>query len=96
MIIDCFGMMHAADQAAAVAERAARLAPGGTLLLQFHSLAAIVRQGQWNALRHGHYAYYSATALSAMLAAAGLRPVRRVGVQPLRRHRPARGVPRQR
>jgi hypothetical protein len=73
VIIDCFGMMHAADQAAAVAERAARLAPGGTLLLQFHSLAAIVRQGQWNALRHGHYAYYSATALSAMLAAAGLR-----------------------
>ena len=65
VIIDCFGMMHAADQAAAVAERAARLAPRGTLLLQFHSLAAIVRQGQWNALRHGHYAYYSTTALSA-------------------------------
>lgn len=74
VIVDCFGMMHAADQAAAVAERAARLAPGGTLLLQYHSLAAIVRQGQWNALRHGHYAYYSATALTAMLARAGLRP----------------------
>ena len=73
VIIDCFGMMHAADQAAAVAERAARLSPGGTLLLQFHSLAAIVRQGQWNALRHGHYAYYSATALTALLAGAGLR-----------------------
>src|SRR6185437_2302781 len=29
LIIDCFGMMHAADQAAALAERAARLAPGG-------------------------------------------------------------------
>jgi len=74
VIIDCFGMMHAADQAAAIAERSARLAPGGTLLLQFHSLAAIVRQGQWNALRHGHYAYYSTTALTAMLAGAGLRP----------------------
>jgi C-methyltransferase-like protein/putative zinc binding protein len=74
VIIDCFGMMHAADQAAAVAERSARLAPRGTLLLQFHSLAAIVRQGQWNALRHGHYAYYSTTALTAMLAGAGLRP----------------------
>jgi SAM-dependent methyltransferase len=74
VIIDCFGMMHAADQAAAIAERAARLAPGGTLLLQFHSLAAIVRQGQWNALRHGHYAYYSTTALSALLSSAGLRP----------------------
>jgi C-methyltransferase C-terminal domain/Putative zinc binding domain len=73
VIIDCFGMMHAADQKAAIAERAARLAPGGTLLLQYHSLATIVTQGQWNALRHGHYAYYSTTALTAMLAAAGLR-----------------------
>jgi C-methyltransferase C-terminal domain/Putative zinc binding domain/Methyltransferase domain len=74
VIIDCFGLMHAADQRAAVAERAARLAPGGTLLLQYHSLAAIIAQGQWNALRHGHYGYYSTTALTAMLAAAGLRP----------------------
>jgi SAM-dependent methyltransferase len=73
VIIDCFGMMHAADQQQAIAERAARLAPGGTLLLQYHSLATIVGQGQWNALRHGHYAYYSTTALCAMLAAAGLR-----------------------
>lgn len=75
VIIDCFGMMHAADQAAAVAERAARLAPGGVLLLQYHSLDTIVRRGQWNALRHGHYAYYSTTALTEMLARAGLRPL---------------------
>lgn len=75
VIVDCFGMMHAADQAAALAERAARLAPGGLLLLQYHSLDAIVRQGQWNALRHGHYAYYSTTALTTMLADAGLGPV---------------------
>jgi SAM-dependent methyltransferase len=74
VIIDCFGMMHAADQAAALAERATRLAPGGLLLLQYHSLDAIVRQCQWNALRHGHYAYYSTTALTAMLAKAGLDP----------------------
>jgi hypothetical protein len=74
VIVDCFGMMHAPDQAAALAERAARLEPGGTLLLQYHSLAAIIRHGQWNALRHGHYAYYSTTALAAMLAAVGLSP----------------------
>jgi hypothetical protein len=74
VILDCFGMMHAADQAAAVTERAARLAPGGVLLLQYHSLDTIVRGGQWNALRHGHYAYYSTTALTGMLAAAGLGP----------------------
>lgn len=74
VIIDCFGMMHAPDQAAALAERAARLRPGGMLLLQFHSLDSIVRHGQWNALRHGHYAYYSGTALTTMLAAVGLGP----------------------
>jgi hypothetical protein len=73
VVVDCFGMMHAADQAAAVAERAARLSSGGTLLLQYHSLAAIISGGQWNALRHGHYAYYSTTALVTMLAAAGFR-----------------------
>ena len=72
VVLDCFGLMHAADQAAALAERAERLAPGGVLLLQCHSLDAIIRGGQWNALRHGHYAYYSAAALSAMLAAQGL------------------------
>ncbi len=74
VIIDCFGMMHAADQDAALRERAARLTSRGVLLLQFHSLATIIRAGQWNALRHGHYAYYSTTALSAMLASHGLRP----------------------
>ena len=41
------------------------------LLLQYHALDTIIRYGQWNALRHGHYAYYSATALAAMLAAQG-------------------------
>ena len=71
VVLDCFGLMHAADQSAALAERVARVAPGGVLLLQYHSLDAIIRGGQWNALRHGHYAYYSATALAAMLAAQG-------------------------
>ena len=72
LVLDSFGMMHDADQAAAIARRAQRLAPGGTLLLQFHSLEAILRQGQWNALRHGHYAYYTLTSLVPLLARAGL------------------------
>jgi C-methyltransferase C-terminal domain/Putative zinc binding domain/Methyltransferase domain len=76
VVLDCFGIMHAADQSAALAERAARVAPDGILLLQFHSLETIVRRGQWNALRHGHYAYYSATALATMLAANGFSPRR--------------------
>jgi hypothetical protein len=74
VIVDCFGLMHEADQAGALAGRLARLAVGGVLLLQYHSLDSIIRLGQWNALRHGHYAYYSTTALTAMLAAQGFEP----------------------
>jgi C-methyltransferase C-terminal domain len=37
-------------------------------------LATIVRHGQWNSLRHGHFAYYSTTALLPLLASAGLVP----------------------
>ena len=96
VILDCFGMMHAADQSAALAERTARLAPGGVLLLQYHSLDTIIRQGQWNALRHGHYAYYSTTALSAMLAAVGFSPRAAWRFRSLRRHRTARRHPRRR
>lgn len=76
VVLDCFGLMHAPSQSAALADRVALLAQGGVLLLQYHSLDAIMRGGQWNALRHGHYAYYSATALSGMLAAQGLSPRR--------------------
>jgi hypothetical protein len=74
VVLDCFGLMHSSDQSAALAERVARVAPHGVLLLQYHSLGAIIRCGQWNALRHGHYAYYSTTALAAMLAANGFSP----------------------
>lgn len=76
VVVDCFGLMHSPDQLAALAERAARVAVGGVLLLQYHSLETIVRYGQWNALRHGHYAYYSTTMLAAMLAANGFSPRR--------------------
>ena len=74
IVVDSFGMMHAADQAGALSSRIARVAPGGALFLQYHSLETIGRCGQWNALRHGHFAYYSATALSAMLRSTGFSP----------------------
>jgi hypothetical protein len=75
VVVDCFGLMHMADQSAAMADRAARVKADGVLLMQYHSLATIIRDGQWNALRHGHYAYYSTTALTGMLSAHGLRPL---------------------
>jgi len=74
VVLDCFGLMHSADQATALAGRIARVAAGGVLLLQYHSLATIIRRGQWNALRHGHYAYYSTAALVNMLGSHGFRP----------------------
>jgi hypothetical protein len=72
VVLDCFGLMHCSDQAAAVTEREARLADDGVLLIQYHSLATIIQRGQWNSLRHGHYAYYSASALSELLDTVGL------------------------
>ncbi|APE35087.1 transferase [Nocardia mangyaensis] len=72
VVLDCFGIMHEPDQRAAFAARVAATAPGGVLLIQYHSLAAIVAQGQWNALRHGHFAYYSLATLQAQLRAAGM------------------------
>ena len=79
VIVDCFGMMHAADQRAALAERAARIAPGGVMLLQYHALSTILRGGQWNALRHGHYAYYSTAALDRDAGRSGPHPAHGAG-----------------
>ncbi|MGH4009578.1 MAG: glycosyltransferase [Pseudonocardiaceae bacterium] len=74
VIVDSFGLMHEPDQAAGVRERVDRLVPDGVLLLQYHSLASIVAGRQWNALRHGHHAYYTASTLITMLGSVGLRP----------------------
>jgi len=75
LIVDIFGMMHDADQRAALLERRDHLADDGVLLMQYHTLAAIMRGGIWNALRHGHFAYYSTPALVRMGAEVGLTAV---------------------
>lgn len=72
VIVDIFGMMHDADQRAAILERASYLTDDGVLLMQYHTVAAIVRFGIWNALRHGHFAYYSTPVLTQMGREAGL------------------------
>lgn len=72
VVLDCFGIMHEPDQRVAFERRAQLTAPGGVLLLQYHSVVAIVEQGQWNALRHGHFAYYSLTTLRYHLDAVGM------------------------
>jgi C-methyltransferase C-terminal domain/Putative zinc binding domain len=74
VVLDCFGLMHCPDQRSSLAERSARVAPDGVLLIQYHPLTTILRLGQWNSLRHGHYAYYSTTALVDMVTAVGFAP----------------------
>lgn len=75
LIVDGFGLMHEPDQRAALAERARLLSGTGILVLQVHSFATIVEKRQWTALRHGHFAYWSLTALENALAAASLVPM---------------------
>ncbi|ORW02957.1 class I SAM-dependent methyltransferase [Mycobacterium kyorinense] len=72
VVLDTFGVMHERDQRAAFEVRAETTAPDGVLLLQYHSLLTIVGQGQWNAVRHSHFAYYSLTALTGLLGAVGM------------------------
>ncbi|MBW0101564.1 class I SAM-dependent methyltransferase [Pseudonocardia sp. KRD291] len=74
VVVDNLGYMHDADQAAALERRTSLLKPDGVVLFQFHTLASIVAGGQWNALRHGHFAYYSTPALAGMLESAGWTP----------------------
>lgn len=75
VVVDNLGLMHDADQAAGLRARIGRLGPGGTLVLGFHSLHAIVTGHQWNDLRHGHFAYYSTPALVGMLESVGFTAV---------------------
>ena len=75
LLVDVFGMMHEADQRAALTSRMSQMSDDGILLMQFHTVAAIVRSGFWNALRHGHFAYYSAPVLVRMAAELGLTAV---------------------
>jgi hypothetical protein len=72
VVLDCFGIMHEPDQRNAFARRAAVIHPDGVLLLQYHSIVTILELGQWNALRHGHFAYYSLTTLMQLLGEVGL------------------------
>lgn len=75
VVLDCFGIMHEPNQGSAFERRAELTRAGGVLLLQYHSLATIVAKGQWNALRHGHFAYYSLTTLTRLLDQVGMRIV---------------------
>lgn len=67
VVLDVYGLLHEPDQAAALRARAARLARRGALVCQLHPLGTMLRHGQWNDLRHGHFAYWSLPALADAL-----------------------------
>ena len=94
LVIDSFGMMHNADQSGALAERVARVAPGGILLLQYHSLGhdhpsgSVERSPAW-ALR-----VLLDQRSSRHAGRQGLQRQGGVAIRPLRRHGATGGQPR--
>lgn len=72
VVVDCFGLMHESDIHAALSRRVDQLAAGGVLLVQYHSLAAVIEHGQWNSFQHGHPVYLSTPAIVGLLEALGL------------------------
>ena len=72
VVVDVYGLMHDRDQAQGLRARAEALGDDGTLVLQFPSYAGTLRRREWNALRHGHFAYHSVPAARRLLSDVGL------------------------
>lgn len=75
LVVDVHGMMHAADQKQAFRERRDRLTADGVLLFLIHNASAMVREGMWNALKSGHFAYYTTPSLVRMGNEIGLTAI---------------------
>jgi hypothetical protein len=75
LVVDVTGLMHDRDQEAGLRARAEAMTDGGTLLLQFPTYAGTLLHREWNAVRHGHFAYHSVAAARRLLAAVGLTVV---------------------
>jgi hypothetical protein len=72
LVVDVHGLAHAPDTDAALAAHARRLRPDGRLVLEFHHLLPLLRDGQFDTVRHGHPVYLSLLALGPALARHGL------------------------
>ncbi|GAA0335903.1 transferase [Micropruina glycogenica] len=72
LLVDVHGMMHDADQHAAFTERLDHMGPDSVLLMMIHNATSIVRNGMWNALKNGHFAYYTTPSLVGMANEIGL------------------------
>lgn len=72
LVVDVHGIAHEPDLQAPLAAHAARLAPGGRLVLEFHHLLPLVEQSQIDTIRHGHFVYLSLISLGNLLRRHGL------------------------
>ena len=75
LVVDNYLLAHLARPRVALSRLVGLVAPGGTLVLEFDYLMAIVEGGQWDAVRHGHQVYLALGWLSRELAALGLEIV---------------------
>lgn len=72
VVVDVQGLIHEDDLDAALATRVARIGPDGHLVVEFHHGLELVRQQQFDTIRHGHPVYLTLTALRPALARHGL------------------------
>lgn len=72
VVLDNMSIIHAEDLQPQLATRVAQLAPGGRLVIEFHHAAAMVEEGQFDAVRHGHPLYFTLSAWRRALAPHGL------------------------
>jgi hypothetical protein len=75
LVIDVHGLTHEPGVGAGLAERVARLAPGGLLVLEFHHVLPLLVEAQFDTIRHGHWSYLSVTALNRVVAPMGVEVV---------------------
>ncbi|MGH1561912.1 hypothetical protein [Mumia sp. DW29H23] len=75
LVVDVHGMMHDREQRPAFVERLEHLDDDGVVAMMIHNVASILRVGMWNALKSGHFAYYSTPALVSMANEIGLTAV---------------------
>lgn len=75
LVVDVHGLAHEPDVGEAFARRAARLAHGGLLVLEFHHLLALVAEQQFDTIRHGHWSYLSLGAVNRLAEPLGLTAV---------------------
>jgi hypothetical protein len=80
LVVDVHALAHEPDLEAPLAAHAARLAPGGRLVLEFHHLLPLVEQSQIDTIRHGHWVYLSLLSMQSCSVRHGMVVTRAIRV----------------